>query len=312
MTTTLDDQVDTTDYSARLRELCVGCRLSKARWGVSKVLEKDQKELAAFPFGAVAKSISASKKLIDTASKRYRAVTKVFSQVTEYWESHTLPFPEKSLRLLRREQVEEFEQQIASYQSELDGAVALLQREYGELLSKAQQDLGSLFNVSDYPSTLEGLYSIIVEYPSVEPDPSLVTISASLYQRERQRIAARFDEAVEMAEEAFAAEFQGLVQHLSERLQGLNDGTVKRFSDSNITNLCEFFDRFKSLSIGSNGDLDQLVSEAKDAVKGISPDWLKQSEPLRDSIREKLGTIGQQLDELMVARPKRAISFDDE
>ncbi|MCH7725336.1 MAG: hypothetical protein IH991_02465, partial [Planctomycetes bacterium] len=98
----------------------------------------------------------------------------------------------------------------------------------------------------------------------------------------------------------------------SERLQGLNDGTAKRFSDSNITNLCEFFDRFKSLSIGSNGDLDQLVSEAKDAVQGISPDWLKQSEPLRDSIRDKLGTIGQQLDELMVARPKRAISFDDE
>ncbi|MCH8148978.1 MAG: hypothetical protein IH987_13530 [Planctomycetes bacterium] len=54
------------------------------------------------------------------------------------------------------------------------------------------------------------------------------------------------------------------------------------------------------------------MSEAKDAVQGISPDWLKQSEPLRDSIRDKLGTIGEQLDELMVARPKRAISFDDE
>ncbi len=142
--------------------------------------------------------------------------------------------------------------------------------------------------------------------------PSLLQVSQGLYQRERERIAARFDEAVAMAESAFAAEFQGLVEHLCQKLQGMNDGTVKQFRDSNVENLQDFFDRFRSLSIGSNEELEQLVTDAKDAVKGIPPEWLRESQPLRDTIRERLVGVQSQLESLMVARPKRAISFEEE
>jgi len=305
-------QAETTDYAARLRELCVGCRLSKTKWGVTKALDKQQKERAAEVFGAVSKQLSASKKLIDTTDDRYRAVTRIFSQITDDWKTHTLPYPGDGLRLIRREHIEDFEQRVARYQTELDHAVAALESAYGDLLTQAQSNLGSLFRLGDYPSSLEGLFAISVEYPSVEPDPSLIQVSAGLYERERERIAARFNEALEMAETAFTAEFQALIQHLCGKLQGLNDGTVKQFRDSNVTNLGEFFDRFKNLSIGSNAELEQLVNEAKEAVRGISPEWLRESQPLRDTIQERLATVRSQLDDLMVARPSRAISFNDE
>ena len=306
------DQTETTDYAARLRELCVGCRLSKTKWGVKKALDKQQKERAADVFGAVAKQLSASKTLIDTTDERYRAVTKIFSQITDDWKTRTLPYPEDGLRLIRREHIDDFEQCVARHQTDLNHAVAALNAAYGSLLSQAQASLGSLFQLSDYPSSLEGLFAISVEYPSVEPDPSLVEVSAGLYQRERQRIAARFDEALEMAETAFTAEFQGLITHLCEKLQGWNDGTVKQFRDSNVANLTDFFNRFKDLSIGSNADLEQLVSDVQQAVRGIPPEWLRESQPLRESIHSKLATVQTQLDEMMVARPKRAISFHDE
>lgn len=309
---TMTDQAQQpTDFAQKLREIAVGCRLSKKQWGVSKTLEKDQKAAAAGFFGADSSLLSASKKLIDTRDEKYRAVTALFSQVTDDWKSSTLPYPENGLRLIKREHVEAFERRIASFQGQLDQAVAALNAHYDTLLAQAEERLGSLFNRSQYPLTLDGLFAISVEYPAVEPDPSLTQISAGLYEREKHRIAARFDEAVSMAETAFAEELTGMVQHLCERLEGVNDGTAKRIADTNITNITEFFDRFKDLSIGSNSDLERLVNDAKEAVKGIKPDWLMESRPLRDSIHKKMSAVREQLDGMMVTRPKRAISFDD-
>jgi predicted phage tail protein len=150
-----------------------------------------------------------------------------------------------------------------------------------------------------------------VDYPALEPDPSLVRVSASLYQRECQRVKSRFEEAVTLAEQSFATEFRKLVEHIVTRLQGLNDGTSKQFREENLTNLQTFFERFKSLSIGSNDDLERLVEDAQQAVQGYQPDWLEESQPLRDVVRGNLSQIQSALDALMVAKPKRKISWDD-
>jgi len=306
-----DTQRRTEDYTEKLRQVCVGCKLSKKKWGVKKTLTKEQKEKAAKVFGASGKRIAASKTLIDTANKKYSAVTAIFTQITKEWEDHTLPYPEDGIRLMKREHVAEWDAKVSQYQDRLDRAVATLNDSYASVKSEARDELEDLFNLSDYPSSLEGLFSITVEYPSINADPSLAEISNGLYQREQQRIAARFDEALEMAEQAFASEFQGLIEHLVGRLEGLNDGTAKQFHPSTTGNLEAFFERFRSLSIGSNADLERLVVDAQAAVRGIRPEWLESSQPLRDSVRSRMSQVQEQLDSMMVARPKRAISFED-
>ena len=52
------------------------------------------------------------------------------------------------------------------------------------------------------------------------------------------------DEAVQLAEQAFASELTDLVEHLTERLTGQIDGKPKIFRDSTIENLIAFFRRF--------------------------------------------------------------------
>ena len=60
------------------------------------------------------------------------------------------------------------------------------------------------------------------------------------------------EEAVQLAEQAFLDEFAKLVAHLTERITGSNeDGTPKIFRDSAIDNLCDFFERFRSLKLVS-------------------------------------------------------------
>ena len=118
-------------------------------------------------------------------------------------------------------------------------------------------------------------------------------------------MATRFDEAVRLAEEAFTAELSSLVSHLTERLTGEVDGKPKIFRDSATGNLLEFFDRFRSLNVRSNEQLDALVERARQIVQGVDPQELRDQRTLRQQVSTELAAVRTSLDELLVDRPRR-------
>jgi hypothetical protein len=119
-------------------------------------------------------------------------------------------------------------------------------------------------------------------------------------------MTARFEEAVKLAEEAFVAEFSGLVNHLVERLSG--DGSEKKvFRDSVVNNLSDFFGRFKSLNVRSNNQLDELVEQAQRIVADVGPESLRSSGNLRQQIATQLSGVQSVLDGMLVDRPRRRI-----
>ncbi len=114
-------------------------------------------------------------------------------------------------------------------------------------------------------------------------------VAPEVYAEERQRVAARFEEAIRLAEQAFASEFAKLLAHLTERLGNGEDGNRKVFRDSAVTNLTEFFDRFRSLNVSSNPSLDALVEQARRLVQGITPGHLRDNESLRQDVASEMG-----------------------
>ena len=161
---------------------------------------------------------------------------------------------------------------------ELDQAVERLDRHYAELQNAARLQLGSLFNPADYPASLEGMFAVSWDFPSVEPPDYLRQLNPEIYEQECQRMRQRFDEAVQLAEQAFLEELQQLVGHLSERLSGQTDGKPKVFRDSAVNNLSEFFQRFRNLKIRSNQQLDQLVEQCQGVVRGVEPQLLRDNQ----------------------------------
>ena len=209
--------------------------------------------------------------------------------------------------MVRQDDLASVNVQLTTLKAELEEAVWRLEEHFDELKSAAQQRLGRLYNVSDYPDTLRGLFDVSWDFPSVEPPPYLQQLSPALYQQECQRVAARFDEAVRLAEQAFLEELSGLVSHLAERLSGADDGKPKIFRDSAIDNLREFFERFGHLNIRSNYQLDELVERAQRVVSGVEPQQLRESQPLRQQIAGQLAGVQSVLDGLLVDRPRRNI-----
>ena len=141
----------------------------------------------------------------------------------------------------------------------------------------------------------------------MEPPEYLRRLSPELYRQEADRVTARFDEAVQLAEQAFVEELSRLVSHLSERLSGAEDGKPKVFRDSVVENLTEFFQRFRMLNVRSNEQLDELVSNAQQIVRGVNPQQLRESQPLRQQVVSQLSGVEAVLDGLLVDRPRRAI-----
>jgi hypothetical protein len=130
-------------------------------------------------------------------------------------------------------------------------------------------------------------------------------LKPELYRQEAERVARRFDQALELAESAFTEELSELIEHLTERLTGQADGTPKIFRDTAVTNLTSFFERFRRLNVRSNEELDDLVASCQQIVQGRTPQSLRDNRLIRDAVVGELREVGGQLDQLLVDRPRR-------
>jgi hypothetical protein len=310
MTTLVDEPAATaalSPHAGRLRATMAAVRVAFTWFGTRKTLTPQQKTQAADAFGAEGTFLSAGKKLLDTSHAAYQAVTAVRGRILAYWKGISLPFPEPGIRLIRQAELRDFSTQMTCFEVELANAVLALDEHYAELQVAARRRLGRLYNPADYPASLRGLFAVAHEFPSVEPPEYLRELNPALFEQESERVAARFNEAVRLAEEAFTDEFSKLVAHLGDRLTGGEDGKPKVFRDSAVENLTEFFERFRALNIGSSAQLDQLVEQARRIVRGVAPQTLRDDQSLRQRVSTQLAGVQSVLDGLLVDRPRRNI-----
>jgi len=219
-----------------------------------------------------------------------------------------LPFVEAGTRLIPRSLVSEFEARMSLLKDELASAVDELEQEWPRLKEAAAARLGAFYNPDDYPNNLEDLFVVSWSYPETSVPSYLMAIDASVYRREAARVAEKFEQAVELAEQGFVEEFNKLVSHLSERLTD-SDGERKIFRDSSLESLREFFGRFSQMRLGGKAEeqLEQLVAQAQRIVSGVAPQDLRDSSSLRQNVAQNLSRVGAELEGMLVSRPRRKI-----
>ena len=307
---------DTRTAAQRLRGQMTACRVHFTWLGLRRTLTPEQKARAADAFQASGRFLSAGKKLLDTGHpvgpqghrRQIRRPEVLARRHGAVPRSRRAADPAAPRRRLRRDDGGVQATTSPTPSRKLDAAMP-------ELKAAARARLGDLFSDGDYPERLGGLFAVEWDFPSVEPPAYLQDLAPEVYEEERRRVQERFEEAVRLTEEAFIAEFGKIVGRLVERLGEPAPGEPKRvFRDSAVENLSEFFSRFKELSVRDNDELDRLVERAKDAVRGVGPQDLRDSGALRQRIVHDLGQVQQSLDALMVERPRRRIlrpSADD-
>lgn len=298
---------DNSSQTMALAEMYAAVRLSFTWWGTKRALSDAQTAEASAQFGAQSDYVAAQKRLVNTKNEFWRKVTGCRSAAREYWHSHTLPFPDQGIRLIKRTDILKFDTEMARQQANLGEAVEALSVAYDDLVLEARISLGKLFRASDYPSTIADQFSLSWDYIEVRPPNYLKDASPAIYEEAVKRVEARFNQAVEMAEQAFIDEFGTMVHRLSDRMGPSEDGKQKVFRDSVVTNLVDFFSRFKDMNVGSSEALDELVAQAEGLVKGISPESLRTNPELRAQIKSQMDTVFGSLQSMMSDRPRRKL-----
>jgi hypothetical protein len=291
----------------RLRRTAAAVRVLLHWWGVHRALTAQQKE----EFGAVtsadARFLTAGKKLVDTRHEAFRRLTSIRTRITNYWRGISLPYVEPGVRLIRQADIPAFVHTLGGFRDELHEAEARLNAVYDEVKADARGRLGRLYNPDDYPPEIRGLFNAEWDFPSVEPPSYLMRVAPEVFEEERRRVLGRFEEAVRLAEQAFATEFGRLLAHLAERLTNGETGERRVFRDSAVGNLTEFFQRFAQLNVRSNPELDALVEEAQRLVQGVSPQQLRDSDALRQQIAGDMGRVRERVEGLITDAPRRRL-----
>jgi hypothetical protein len=290
-----------------MRQSMGAVKLAFSWLGTHRKLSDAQTTQAASSFDAAADLVSASKKLIDTKHPAYKDVTAIKHQASAYWRGMTLPYPQEGVRLIRQADVEAFETKMREFKDQLSAAAANLQLEYEAIKVAAREKLGQLYNPSDYPATLEGMFTISWEYPPVEPPRYLMNFNPELYEQEQSRVQQRFENAVTMAEEAFAEQLSDMVSHLIERLADNPDGTQKKFRSTAVDNFKEFYENFRKMNVRSNPQLESLISQASNLVSGVSVQELRTDKSLRQNLTAQMSNLQTALNSVIVDAPRRRI-----
>ncbi len=291
----------------RLRRTAAAVRVMLHWWGGHRALTPQQREEIGSVTSADSRFLTAGKKLVDVRHEAFRRLTSIRTRLSNYWRGITLPYTEPGVRLIRQSDIESFAHTLEGFRDELTGAEADLNAAYDEIKSDARRRLGRLFNPADYPPEVRGLFRVDWDFPSVEPPSYLMRIAPEVYEQERQRVAARFNEAVRLAEQAFATEFARLLSHLTARLASGENGERQVFRDSVVSNLTEFFQRFSELNVRSNPDLDALVEQAQRLVRGVTPQQLRGSDSLRQHVAAEMALMQARVEGLLTDAPRRRL-----
>jgi hypothetical protein len=283
--------------------------LSFTSLGTQRKVSSGQKAEAADIFEADDRHLSMSKKLFDTKHPAFRKVTRIRGQIEEYFKENSLPYPEESVRLFRMQDVPKVVERLETMKAEFLDAVSELNDCYMDLVEQAKDRLGRLYDPSDYPASLVEKFNVQWIFRNVNPPDYLMNLNPALFEQEKRKMQERFQEAVRLAEDAFADELTKLVEHLHNRLSGTNeDGERNVFRNTAITNLQEFFGKFKKLNIRSNPELDKLVEDAEKLIEGVDVDKIRHNYPLRDRIANQMAAVKEKLDTFTTSQPRRKVN----
>ena len=287
-----------------LRKNTTAVRVSFNWFNTRKTLESHHRSQAASTFGADKNYLSATQKLVNTRHPKFAALTRIKGDIVSFWKLNTLPYTEDGIRLINRSKIDAFEARMKEFREAFALAVDSLDQSLEEIREEAKNRLGSLFNPAHYPESIKDEFGFEWSFPSIEPPEYLASLAPGTYKLEQEKIEARLQEAVALAETAFISEFKELVDALSDRLQPGEDGKKKIFKESTVVNFQEFFKRFKELHLGSNADLEKLVVDAEKLLEGINAEELRSMATLRGQVKDGLKQIGEQLTPMVIPRRK--------
>ena len=257
--------------------------------------------------------LSLTKKLLD--SPELNAIGQHDSQVKNFLKTKCLPsIIKKGVFLIPLASFERVNTRLNAFASEREELVRSFIALYPAQKEMAQERLRELFDEENYPSVevVAAGFTFRWNYVSFGVPDVLRDVNTQLFEQERAKANAQWQEAQDMVQELLRARMFQMVEQLNQKLTPNESGVAMGFKANSLQKVDEFLSEFDALNITGDADLAMLVERARELTQGLDRGAVRKSKDLAGALKTGFCELQEQLGAMLTQRPTRPISFEDE
>lgn len=258
------------------------------------------------------KAIRASKRILECPTiKEIRALDSEIRQTVRCKSiQHLLRHGMHFVPIAAVEEIDGYLMDAAARRSAL--VERLLLTEYDAGITADEARLGAHFNRGDYLSVdaAREKFDMVHEWLAFETPQRLRSISPQLFHREQEKAKQRIHDAAAEVVTSMRTGLQTVLAAFVERLKEPEPGKRrKQIRDDAVQKIRDFVDNLQSLNVTGDGDLEALALTARSIVDGVGAADLRDSEEMREAVRQEIESLLPEVDRLVTDAPRRRIVF---
>ena len=229
------------------------------------------------------------------------AVQKFTANARNVHYACTMPWSDTGLRLLPTTQYFKYHQEMTALQNEYQRLVQAFLDAYSWEIQNAQLKLGALFNPDEYPTadSLTSKFRFKMNYmPLPDAGDWRVAIGDETEQALRSQYEGYYAQQLQTAMGDVWRRAHDALTKMSERLDYADDNTRKVFRDSLVSNVTDIIELLGACNVTNDPVMATAQRDLDEAMRGITPDALREDPYLRAETRRKVNEVKRVIDNL--------------
>lgn len=273
--------------------------LSISTWTGRKLDKRASQDVTATNY-AEAGIANVHKKLLGHCDE-LTAVQKFTANVRNVHSSMTMPWSDLGSRLLPTTQYFKYHKQMTELQVEYDRLKQQFLDAYEQAIIESHERLGKLFSYSDYPSggSLAGKFKFRFSYiPLPDAGDFRVDVGAEGNELVRDHYQSYYSAMLTDAMNDVWKRAYKALSKMSERLDYDESEQKKVFRDTLVSNVVDLVDLLDVCNVTGDSQMSAMRLKLDDALRGITPDALREDEYLRGETKLAVDRIIKSLPSL--------------
>ena len=229
------------------------------------------------------------------------AVQKFTANARNVHYACTMPWSDTGLRLLPTTQYFKYHQEMTALQNEYQRLVQAFLDAYSWEIQNSQLKLGALFNADEYPTadSLTSKFRFKMNYmPLPDAGDWRVNIGNETESALRSQYEGYYATQLQAAMGDVWRRAHDALTKMSERLDYADDMTRKVFRDSLVSNVTDIIELLGACNVTGDPVMATAQRDLDEAMRGITPDALREDPYLRAETRRKVNEVRKTIDNL--------------
>ena len=226
---------------------------------------------------------SVNKKLLGNCDE-LTAIQKFVANARNTNYDATMPWSDLGQRLLTMPVYFKHHPLLTGLQTEFYRMSDTFCNNYTWEISRAQARLGDLFRREDYPTeeSIRSKFSFTISYiPLPDAGDFRIDIGNEQQQVLKDHYSEYYSKQLASAMDDVWQRTYKALSNMSERLDYSGNDKKKIFRDTLVDNVIDMVELLTVCNVTGDGKMTRMANKLEDALRGVTPDGLRQSESLR-------------------------------